>query len=179
MKKIILLLAIVIVTSTAMFAQKEQNGPRPLDPQKREQIFNARVQAMQKQLKLTPEQTQKFIPLYKSYLDEIHSLKFPKRNVSPKDINEAYSGVMSQLKFKKNIISIQEKYVGKMRNILNPQQLTQFLKVESNIQHSFKAEKDRRGHQGQGHGPRGMKNKNMAPCSINFQNGEIKMLQIP
>lgn len=142
MKKIILLSLVVLFTAFGSIAQKKQ---RVIDPAKAQEIFNSRVKFMQDELLLTPEQTEKFIPVYKNYLETIKAIAHPKGNENVSTSDEAYKQIMNQLKFKRDIIDSQEKCVSGLKDILTPQQLMKFLKAEHKMQRKIHGAKEYRG----------------------------------
>lgn len=138
MKKIALLLVVMILGAATSFAQPN------IDPQKAEDIFNARVKMFTEQLKLTPEQTVKFIPVYKNYLDKVRSIKRPDRTPQTGNINQATQFCKSHINYKRNILNAQEAMINDLKSILNPTQLVQFMKVENSVQHKIRNAKNRK-----------------------------------
>lgn len=135
MKQIILIIALFATCAISSFAQNN-NGDEDV-------IFNAKMKELQQKLALTSEQTVKVMPIYKSFNDEMRSLPRKKEyNTSTSD--EAYKCVKDRLNHKMMILKIQEKYVGKLKDILTPEQLTKFLYVERGIQGKIMRERDKR-----------------------------------
>lgn len=143
MKKIALIMALVVTFAMSAVAQ-----PKQLSKEDQEKLFNGKAQMMQKKLGLSEEQTAKFLPLYKAYQEDISKIKHPQR-VEPKSSSltsdQAYNAVVSQLKFKEDILKMQEKHLKKMKDVLTPQQLMQFLRAENAVQASIRDHKKGRG----------------------------------
>ena len=93
MKKRILLIAVMIATTASAIAQKN------IDPAKAEEIFNSRVKFMQEQLKLTPAQTEKFVPIYKNYLESLRSIKRDTCKIKPATQEEAFMVVKKRIDY--------------------------------------------------------------------------------
>lgn len=177
MKKITLILALIVSVAMSAVAQ-----PKELSKEDKEKLFNGKAQMLQKKLGLTDEQMKGFLPVYKEYNEAIAEIKRPQRvKVKPEEMTkeQAYNEVTSQLKFKKDILNVQEKYVGKMQSILTPQQLLMFLKAENAVQMSIRDHKKGRKAKLEGQKMRKMGKKKMRkgkPTSFCPQNDSIKRI---
>ncbi len=139
MKKIMMIMVLVAVFAVGAVAQ-----PKQLSKEDKEKLFNGKAQMMQKKLGLSEEQTAAFLPLYKSYQEDINKLKRPERVDGKSETltsDQAYNAVVSQLQFKENILDVQKKYIGKLKSVLTPQQLMQFLRAENDVQMSIRDHK--------------------------------------
>lgn len=141
MKRLTLIMALVLSFTMGAIAQ-----PKQLSEEHKERIFNAKAQIMQSKLELTEGQMKDFLAVYKQYQDEIMKIKRPKRVAKSSELTKdaAYEAVVGQLDFKKKILDVQEKYIGKLKPILTPMQLVKFLKVENYVQMSIRNHKDGR-----------------------------------
>lgn len=158
MKKIILIISLILTFSLSIVAQ-----PKALSEDDMEKILNGKAQMMQKKLGLSDEQMKEFLPIYKDYNRAIFAIKLPKKSkVKPENMtsNQAYDEVVGMLKFKKNILDVQEKYVGKMKQLLTPQQLLMFLKTENAVQMSIRNHKKDRSTNVRKRTPRHRKSRN-------------------
>lgn len=142
MKRLMLIIMLLSAGTFATFAQKTDK--KEMTQERKEKIFNAKVKMIQEQLLLSPEQTEKFIPIYKNYLTQVFALKRPEKEPKITTSDEAYKYISTTLATKKSILSLQEACVGDLKNILTPQQLMKFLKVENAMQHKIRAEQSRR-----------------------------------
>lgn len=143
MKKYIIILLISVIMPCAVFAEKEHGNE---DKVKKEEIFQAKVKTMTEMLKLTPEQVEKFTPIYKEYLHDALSMR-PKHigeasaltrqgKIKPgKELSqaEAYQIASERIAIQRHILEAQQKALKKMQNILTPQQLLDFPHVESQM----------------------------------------------
>ena len=132
MKRIALIIALITTFVVGAVAQ-----PKPLSKEDREKIF-----------KLSESQMEGFLSVYKQYQEALTKIVPPKRlNPRNEDLTseQAYNQVMEQLKFKKQILEVQEEYVGKMKDVLTPKQLSRFLQVEYMVQKSILDHKKMRG----------------------------------
>lgn len=142
MKKLLLMIIIMAACTFAISAE-----PRQLSPQQAETVFNAKMKTMQAKLNLTAGQTEQFMPIYRSYIRSIRSIKRPERVTDKVTISsdEAYKALSEQLKYKQRILGVQEKYLAQFKDILTGQQLMKLLKVEYNMQKCIRDERNRRG----------------------------------
>jgi hypothetical protein len=136
MKKITLILALIVAVSMGAVAQ-----PKKLSNEDKDRLFNGKVQMLQKKLGMTEDQVKDFIPVYKDYIKAIFEIKRPQRlKVKPEDMTkeQSYDEVVGQLKFKKDILDVQEIYTGKLKDVLTSQQLLMFWKAETAVQNSIR-----------------------------------------
>ncbi len=117
-----------------------------------------RIAGLVEELQLTPEQAEKFAPVYLAYQGEIRKihkdLKTLMDGYNGKEIDEklAFRMVMDQLNADADIIACKKEYMRVFKNHLTPEQLSKIFMVEK------KAMRPQRPHGGQGgpgRGPRG------------------------
>lgn len=144
MKRIVMMISLALICVTSVMAQ-----PKKLSGEDKERLFNAKVQMMQEKLDLTESQMPDFMDVYKDYNEAISKIIPPKpeRPTAGEELTseQAYEKIMRQLKFKKDILDVQEEYIGKLKQILTPKQLMRFLKVEQMVQMSILDHKRARG----------------------------------
>ena len=138
MKRFILIFTAFALTASALCAQ------RKIDPAKAEEVFNAKVKYMQEQLLLTPEQTEKFIPIYKEFLSEVREIKRPAKPQEEeiKCVDEAAQIVIDRINYHRAVLDAQEKCIGKLKSVLTAPQLMKFLKCEKAMQSKISRFKD-------------------------------------
>ena len=105
MKKFLLIICILI---TGMLQAKAQDG---------EKIKALKIAFITQRLQLTPEQAQKFWPIYNQYDNELRSAQLDESdpNVLDKD---------------KRVLAIKEKYMGQFQKVLGPQKTNMFFNSE-------------------------------------------------
>ena len=121
-----------------------------------------RIAGLVEELKLTPEQAEKFAPVYLAYQNEIRKirkdLKMLMDGYQGKDINEklAFRMVMDQLNADADIIACKKEYMRVFKNYLTPEQLSKIFLVEKRAMRPNRPEggKGRGSGRGEG-GPRG------------------------
>ena len=105
-----------------------ERGPRK-SPQER-------IAAIAKELKLTPEQSEKFAPVYLKYQSEINNIHKELKTLmdSYKDVEMtekvAFRMVMDQLNADADIIACKKEYTRVFKDYLNPEQLSKIFIVE-------------------------------------------------
>jgi Spy/CpxP family protein refolding chaperone len=126
-------------------------GMGPRGPRKSPQ---ERIAAIAEELKLTPEQAEKFAPVYLNYQGEIRKihqeLKMLMDGYEGKEIDEklAFRMVMDQLNADADIIACKKEYMRVFKNYLTPEQLSKIFLVEKRAMRPQRPE----GGRGPGHG---------------------------
>ena len=111
MKKICFLLAFIAITVFAK-AQETQNGSQ----KKQENIEALKVAFLSKELVLTPDEAQKFWPLYDQYSKELKLLKKDNSDVLERD---------------EKVLNLRKKYRDPFAKILGAQRVNDMYKAES------------------------------------------------
>ena len=111
MKKICFLLAFIAITTFAK-AQETQNGAQ----KKQENIEALKVAFLSKELVLTPDEAQKFWPLYDQYSKELKLLKNDNTDVLERD---------------EKVLNLRKKYKDQFAKILGNQRANDMYKAES------------------------------------------------
>ena len=110
-------------------------------------IFNAKMKMMQEELKLTDEQTNQLIPLYRSYLQDLNNVfrsrKYGHRAKATTP-EEAAKIITDRLDINEKVIKLQKEYIVKFSQILNADQTMRIFQVERTIQRKIRDEKKRR-----------------------------------
>jgi hypothetical protein len=109
-------------------------------------------------LKLTDEQKTAFVPIYKSYNEDMRTAMGKRKKPSkPTTSAEAAEQIKNHLESQKRAIDVREKYIGKLSTVLDADQLGKFLRVENRIQFRIGQRKNHKFHNG------------------NMRNGQMKM----
>ena len=108
-------------------------GMGPRGPRKSPQ---ERIAAIAEELKLTPEQAEKFAPVYLAYQGEIRKIRQELKTLLDgyKDVEmdekTAFRMVMDQLNADADIIACKKEYMRVFKNYLTPEQLSKVFIVE-------------------------------------------------
>ena len=124
MKKI-LLIVVAVLAFVTVSAQPPMGGPRGGGDR------NARtVEMLQKALSMTPEQAQKFAPVYQGYMRELRQVRKDTKTYvdsfkgEEMNIKIAKKIMMAQLNGDKQIIQVKKEYIKVFVNYLSPEQLS-------------------------------------------------------
>lgn len=156
--KALFLLAIIIVSNFAT----AQPPPPPLGPpppkdhtqnDKRENIEAQKVAFLTKKLDLTPEEAQKFWPVYNQYDDKLQELR-KKRREDMKNAKENFDAltdkeieqlVDNEIAFRQKELDIQKEYHGKFKSLLPIKKVAQLYRADEEFKRFLLKElKDRK-----------------------------------
>ncbi len=115
MKKLGLLYGMICWLSLAVIAQENDNNQKP-DGSRLEAL---KIAYITKRLNLTPEEAQKFWPVYNQYSGEIRKVRMDaKQNQEVEIVTE------------EKVLNIRKKYNGEFAKALPPQRVDQFFRSE-------------------------------------------------
>ncbi|GHN02769.1 hypothetical protein WSM22_42580 [Cytophagales bacterium WSM2-2] len=114
------------------------DDPQPPDQDVtvKEKIKAARVGLITNRLNLTPEQAQKFWPLYNEFVQKRTDLMKPykdaERNINPNkpDPTQQQALIDLGLKIKQDELGLERQYADKMRGVITPQQMLNLRQAE-------------------------------------------------
>ena len=147
MKKILILAIVAIMALPVVADDSSKNADgKARNSDRMTQLFNAKVKMMKEKLLLTEEQTEKFIPVYKEYMEAIGKTlgKRPPEVGDVKTVDEASKVIIDGLNVKIKVVEVQKTYIPKFAKVLTPQQLLKLLPAESDIQREVRKEFKRR-----------------------------------
>ncbi len=129
MKKFLLMI-VAVLAFVAVSAQPPQGGG------KRGGDRNARmIEMLQKQLNMSPEQAQKFLPVYQGYQREIRAVRKDTKTYvdsfkgEEMTIKVAKKIMMAQLNGDKEIIKVKKEYIKVFVDYLTPEQLAKVFTI--------------------------------------------------
>ena len=135
MKKILLMLVAVLAFVSA--SAQPPFGPPPGGPGREGGDRGARtVEMLQKRLNMSPEQAQKFAPVYQGYQREIRNVRKETKMVvdSYKDeemtVKVAKKIMMAQLNGDKEVIQVKKEYIRVFVAYLTPEQLSKVFTLD-------------------------------------------------
>lgn len=108
MKKLVLIFLILLNCFSMVKAQDGDNS---------EKIQSLKIAFITQKLQLTPDEAQKFWPVYYQYENEIHGLQLDYKN-GPALQNE------------EKLLSIRKKYASSFEKVIGPQKLNNFFNAE-------------------------------------------------
>ena len=136
MKKIFIIMIVALISITGM-AQSSNNGSL------NERLCKAKVRELVYRLHITPEQQQKFEPIYRSYCEEMTALwNERKRPIKPSTSTDAAAMAKRKMEMQQRAQGIRMKYIDRLATVLNASQVDRFFEVESIIQKKLKERHD-------------------------------------
>ena len=135
MKKFFAFIVAILAVGFAT-AQPPMGPPPGMGPRGPRKSPQERIAAIAEELKLTPEQAEKFAPVYLNYQGEIRKirqeLKMLMDGYEGKEIDEklAFRMVMDQLNADADIIACKKEYMRVFKSYLTPEQLSKIFLVE-------------------------------------------------
>ncbi len=133
MKKITIFLLLLSGIATVAFAQDAD--PEPGSPLAR-RIQSMKVAYITDQLRLSPEESQQFWPLYNQYEAEERNLRMnyrPARPVANMSDKEAEAFIMKNLEMEEKLIAIKRDYYQKFKTVISPRQIAMLQKLEQDF----------------------------------------------
>src|SRR4051812_46823678 len=127
--KTVWIILFLLALSPNVIAQDESPDPQPVDPKVREKMEAARIALITNRLGLTPEQAEKFWPVYREFAQKRQEIRKEFRqaqrgldpsNPDPKK-QEALVNLGLQLKQKE--LNLEKDYSGRIMNVITAQQL--------------------------------------------------------
>jgi len=131
MKKLHLIL--IILACSSMFAVAQETD------EARQKIESARIALITERLELTPEQAEKFWPIYREYQDRVNQLRTEFReaqgNVRRQDLTEEESQQLVNLglKLKEQQLSLEKTYSDRLSRVITNRQLLALRKAEDDF----------------------------------------------
>lgn len=133
----VLLLALLLLGSAGAWAQSAAlPSGRPNQPRTGQRLENARIAYITDKLALTPEQAQRFWPLFNEFTEKRRELRrqtrFNLRNqdfstMSDKDIRTALD---DQFKLRQGEINLEKEYIDRFAKVISLRQVAQLLQAE-------------------------------------------------
>ncbi len=130
---------IIVVALLGLTATAQDNRSHSLN----ERLYKAKVRELVFRLHITPEQQQKFEPIYRSYCEEMTALwNERKRPIKPSTSTDAAAMAKRKMEMQQRAQGIRMKYIDKLATVLNASQVDRFFEVESIIQKKLKERHD-------------------------------------
>lgn len=117
MKPLFITCCFIFFSSLSLFAQK--------DSDRFQKIEIAKIAYITKKLDLSPEEAEKFFPLYNQYRDEIRNIMYKKR--SEDGLKRSYR---NELDFDAKVLACKKKYREKFKTAIPASKSSRFFEVE-------------------------------------------------
>lgn len=136
MKKLMILFTLMLIGLTSAAADSNNSSLN-------ERLYNAKVRELVYRLHITADQQKKFVPIYRSYCEEMSALWAErKRPIKPSTSSDAAAIAKRKMEMQQRAQGIRMKYIDKLATVLNAEQVDRFFEVESIIQKKLKEKHD-------------------------------------
>jgi hypothetical protein len=138
MKRILLIFGLCSLVTLSLRAQ-EESDPAIKDPHAAEKIQNLRIAYISEKLGLTPEQAEKFWPVYREFVQQRNALrkewKTAQRAVGPgnTDPKKQQELVDLGLQIKQKELDLEKDASGRLLKVINAQQYLNLKKAEQDF----------------------------------------------
>lgn len=126
-------MVVLLGATTISKAQTPQNAPAPTQGDRIEAL---RIAYISQQLNLTPEEAQKFWPVYNGYRADLESMR---KNFGGKDLTAE-----QQLDFEQKKLDLKKKFKPQFESALGTQKLNQLYNLEHKFQERLKEIREQR-----------------------------------
>ena len=137
MRKLILAGLFCLSVSVTLAQETEPDmAPAQQDPRAQERIKNLRIAYLSDKLELTPDQAEKFWPVYRQFVLERAKLRIELKsaqlsnNSSPPDPKKQQELIDKSLQVKQKELDLEKEYSGKFLHVISAQQLLNLPKAE-------------------------------------------------
>ncbi len=131
------LLFLISMISLSAFAQEEEQEQTQLDPKAQEKINSLRIAYLTDKLGLSPEQAEKFWPIYREFATKRMEIRselrekakgIDKNNPDPKKQQEL---VDLSLKVKQRVLDLEKDYSGRLLKVVTAEQMLRLPNAEA------------------------------------------------
>ncbi len=136
-------MAFLVLTSWCAFAQEDdpqlQQQQQNIDPKVREKVEAARIGMITNRLGLTPDQAERFWPIYREFTQKRQEMHqefrqaqqgFDQKNPDPKKQQEL---VNLGFQIKQRELNLEKDYSGRIMNVITVQQMMNLRKAEQDF----------------------------------------------
>ena len=130
---------LMVLSSWAAFGQEDDAPPQQIDPKVREKVEAARIGMISNRLGLTPEQAEKFWPIYREFSQKRGEMRqefrAQQQSLDPKnpDQQKQHELVNLGLQLKQKELDLEKDYSGRILNVITAQQLLNLRKAEQDF----------------------------------------------
>ena len=156
MKRVIMSMLLMLAVTGISFAQEPQAQPQPAKPelteeqkakmQERKEMFEIRTQIIKEELKLTDEQFEKFVPIYRSYgkAKNFNSVKHKRIDWATATKQEMNEALKARLDNTINTALVRKTFIPIFEEVITPQQVNQLYKIENTLTKKARQEYEKR-----------------------------------
>jgi hypothetical protein len=133
------MIVFAMATCVVAVAQDDDPDPQQIDPNVRAKMEAARIALITNRLGLTPEQAEKFWPVYREFAQKRQEIRREfrqaQKNVDPNDQDpkKQESLVTLGLQLKQKELNLEKDYSGRIMNVITAQQLLNLRRAEQDF----------------------------------------------
>lgn len=130
---------IAVLLCTLTFTTRAQGGPGSQGANARAKLEAARIAMITERLNLTPEQAEKFWPLYNQFAQERRAMQQEalkaRQGLDMNNLTEEQSQrlVKAQMKYKQDKVNLENKYATMMNQVISAKQMVALRKAEDDF----------------------------------------------
>ncbi|MBI3503161.1 MAG: hypothetical protein HY063_15345 [Bacteroidetes bacterium] len=140
------------------------SAPPPPDGPKKEKVESMRIAFLTQKLDLTPEEAQKFWPVYNEFQkkrEELHKkrredVKNAKENIDSLSDKQVEKIVDEEMAFRQKNLDLEKEYHGKFKSVLPVKKVAKLYRAEDMFAHRLLEQISERGREGHGGKKKGM-----------------------
>ena len=117
----IILIGLLLSFSTVSIAQNSGS----------DQIHSIKIGLITNKMKLSPEQSAKFWPVYNQYESELKSINRSRKNITQNKGMDAHEIIDERQRLDEKALQVKNKYRSEFLNIITPQQLNKMYEAEA------------------------------------------------
>lgn len=136
--------------SFAAVAQDEEPDPQQMNPKVREKVEAARIALITNRLGLTPDQAEKFWPIYREFTQKRQEInrefRTAQQGIDPNNPDPKKNAALVDLglQLKQKELNLEKDYSGRIMNVITAQQLLNLRKAEQDFRQYIMNELARR-----------------------------------
>jgi Spy/CpxP family protein refolding chaperone len=135
MKKLNLVFTLLLLLSAGSFSLQAQNRHHELSKERLQNIQNAKIAFLTEKLSLTPEQSQKFWPIYNQLENERENLREKSRalrseNLEAMSDTEIRTALNNRLNWRQEEIDLDKRYMERFTRVISVRQLASLYRNE-------------------------------------------------
>jgi hypothetical protein len=123
---------LLILLALPAFAQEDEPDPAQLDPKAQQKIKAAHAAYVTERLGLTPEEAEKFWPVYREYAQKRQGIRQQLREAKTAGRDEK-DLLDLDLKIKQQELDLEKDYSGRFQKIITPQKLMNLRQAEGDF----------------------------------------------
>jgi hypothetical protein len=132
MKRLLQILLLLVCVTTAFAQEVDPDDDAQIDPKAKEKITTLRIAYINERLGLTPEEAEKFWPVYHEFVQKRQNLKKELRQERKKGTDEK-TLLDLEFKLKQQELDLEKDYSGRLQKVVSAQKLITLRQAEGDF----------------------------------------------